>query len=34
MTLSKAYSPSEVEDRIYREWMEGGAFRAEPKWGR
>jgi len=34
MTLSKAYSPSEVEDRIYREWMEGGAFRAEPKSGR
>ena len=29
--LSKAYSPSEVEDRIYQMWEESGAFKADVK---
>ncbi len=28
--LAKTYDPGEVEDRIYRFWVEGGYFHAEP----
>ena len=28
--LAKTYEPSEVEDRIYRFWLDGGYFHAEP----
>ncbi len=28
--LSKLYDPSSVEDRIYKYWMDGGFFHAEP----
>ncbi|HOQ07048.1 MAG TPA: valine--tRNA ligase [Clostridiales bacterium] len=28
--LAKKYDPSQVEDRLYREWMEKGYFHAEP----
>jgi valyl-tRNA synthetase len=27
--LAKTYEPSEVEDRIYRSWLDGGYFHAE-----
>ncbi|HUB67078.1 MAG TPA: valine--tRNA ligase [Candidatus Methylacidiphilales bacterium] len=29
--LAKAYEPQQVEDRLYKEWQEGGYFRADPK---
>nr|PZN10540.1 MAG: valine--tRNA ligase [Caldicoprobacter oshimai] len=32
--LDKTYDPSQVEDRIYRMWMEKGHFRAEVDWNR
>lgn len=32
--LDKTYDPSQVEDRIYRMWMEKGYFRAEVDWNR
>ena len=28
--LSKLYDPSSVEDRIYKYWMDGKLFHAEP----
>lgn len=34
MELPKAYDPSSVEERRYREWMDAGLFRAEPGTGR
>ena len=27
--MQTTYNPKDFEDRIYREWMEGGCFRAE-----
>ena len=28
--LAKTYDPEQVEDRLYKEWMEKGYFHAEP----
>src|SRR5216110_356211 len=30
MSLSTKYDPSQVEEKWYRRWMEGGFFRAQP----
>lgn len=32
--LNKTYDPSQVEDRLYRMWMEKGYFRAEVDWNK
>ncbi|MFO7294669.1 MAG: valine--tRNA ligase [Clostridia bacterium] len=32
--LDKTYDPSQVEDRIYRMWMDKGYFRAEVDWNK
>ena len=32
--LAKKYDPSQVEDRLYKEWMEKGYFHAEPDDGK
>ena len=28
--LNKVYEPSQVEDRIYKFWLDGNMFRADP----
>ena len=28
--LSKLYEPNKVEDKIYKYWLDGGFFHAEP----
>ena len=29
--LSKLYEPNKVEDKIYKYWLDGGFFHAEPE---
>ena len=28
--MAKTYDPQQVEDRLYKEWMDKGYFKAEP----